>query len=281
MIHCKMYILKRGDFVLNWLEIYITLNVFIIGTLFGSFFTLATYRIPRKQDIVFKRSYCPNCQHELGFFDLIPVLSYIFVGGKCKYCKQKISIRYPLFELSNGLVFVCLYLLFGFSLYFFVICALYVYLFLLTGCYIMNKKMIKAKIIKLKNMEYVNSKSGVFIIEIAIAFALFVIFITSSYITSRNYINQSVYSVARSNAVTSCVKNVEIALGTNYDALNSFVTSETIDEIVYTTNISVYKYSDEYTNKKDYIKKVNANVEYMVNGKSFNFEINTLKKKVI
>jgi len=145
----------------------------------------------------------------------------------------------------------------------------------------MNKKMIKAKIIKLKNMEYVNSKSGVFIIEIAIAFALFVIFITSSYITSRNYINQSIYSVARSNAVTTCVKNVEIALGTNYDALNSFVTSETIDKIVYTTNISVYKYSDEYTNKKDYIKKVNANVEYMVDGKSFNFEINTLKKKVI
>ena len=267
--------------MLNWLEIYITFNVFIIGTLFGSFFTLATYRIPRKQDIVFKRSYCPNCRHELGFFDLIPVLSYIFVGGKCKYCKQKISIRYPLFELSNGLVFVCIYLLFGFSLYFFVICALYVYLFLLTGCYIMNKKMIKAKIIKLKNMEYVNSKSGVFIIEIAIAFALFVIFITSSYITSRNYINQSIYSVARSNAVTTCVKNVEIALGTNYDALNSFVTSETIDKIVYTTNISVYKYSDEYTNKKDYIKKVNANVEYMVDGKSFNFEINTLKKKVI
>ena len=59
---------------------------FIIGTLFGSFFTLATYRIPRKQDIMIKRSYCPNCKHELGFFDLIPILSYLFLGGKCKYC---------------------------------------------------------------------------------------------------------------------------------------------------------------------------------------------------
>jgi len=267
--------------VLNWLEIYITFNVFIIGTLFGSFFTLATYRIPRKQDIVFKRSYCPNCEHELKFFDLIPILSYIFVGGKCKYCKQKISIRYPLFELSNGLVFVCIYLLFGFSPYFFAICAMYIYLFLLTGCYIMNKKNIKTKICDLKNVESVSSKSGVFLIEIAIAFVLFGIFVTSSYITSRNYVNQSIYSVARSNAVTSCVKNLEIALGTNYDELNSFNNSETVDGVVYTTNISVYKYSDEYVDKKDYIKKINANVEYMVDGKTFNFEINTLKKKVI
>lgn len=267
--------------MLNWLEIYITFNVFIIGTLFGSFFTLATYRIPRKQDIVFKRSYCPNCQHELSFLDLIPVLSYIFVGGKCKYCKQKISIRYPLFELSNGLVFLGIYLLFGFTIYFFLTCFLYVYLFLLTGCYIMNKKMIKSNIDELKNIEYVKSKSGVFIIEIAIAFVLFGIFLVSSYVTSRNYLNQSVYSIARSSAVTSCIKNVEIALGTNYDALNSFASTETIDGVVYTTNISVYKYSDENTNKKDYIKKINANVEYVVEGKTFNFEINTLKKKVI
>lgn len=265
----------------NWLEIYIVCNIFIIGTLFGSFFTLATYRIPRKQDIVFKRSYCPNCGHELGFFDLIPILSYVFIGGKCKYCKQKISIRYPLFELSNGLIFVFIYMLFGFNLYFFISCALYVYLFLLTGCYIMNRKMIKSEISNLKKNKFSNSKTGVFIVEIAIAFVLFSIFVISSYITSRNYINQSVYSIARSNAVTSCVKNIEIALGTNYDSLNSFTNTDTINGIVYTTNISVYKYSDEYTNKKDYIKKINANVEYVLDGKTFNFEINTLKKKVI
>jgi len=145
----------------------------------------------------------------------------------------------------------------------------------------MNKKNIKTKICDLKNVESVSSKSGVFLIEIAIAFVLFGIFVTSSYITSRNYVNQSIYSVARSNAVTSCVKNLEIALGTNYDELNSFNNSETVDGVVYTTNISVYKYSDEYVDKKDYIKKINANVEYMVDGKTFNFEINTLKKKVI
>ncbi len=265
----------------DWLEIYITINVFIIGTLFGSFFTLATYRIPRKQDIVFKRSYCPNCEHELGFFDLIPVLSYIFLGGKCKYCKQKISIRYPLFELSNGAIFLFIYMIFGFNIYFIISCALYIYLFLLTGCYIMSNKMIKSKINNLKNNDCINSKSGVFIVEIAIAFVLFSVFTVSSYMTSRNYVNQSLYSISRGNAVTTCVKNLEIALGTNYDALSSFVNSETIEGIVYTTSISVYKYSDEYINKKDYIKKINAYVEYMVDGKTFNFEINTLKKKVI
>lgn len=265
----------------NWLEIYITFNIFIIGTLFGSFFTLATYRIPRKQDIVFKRSYCPNCQHELGFFDLVPVLSYVFLGGKCKYCKQKISIRYPLFELANGVVFASLYILFGFNIYFFIACALYIYLFILTGCYIMNKKMIQSEIVKIKNEECYSSKSGVFIVEIAIALVLFGIFITSSYITSRNYLNQSIQSIARSNAVASCVKNVEIALSTDYDALNSFINTETIDGVLYTTSVSVYKYSDEYTNKKDYIKKINANVEYVIDGKTFNFEIDTLKKKVI
>ena len=84
--------------------IYIT--IFIIGTLFGSFFTLATYRIPIKQDITHTHSYCPNCNSKLGFFELIPVLSYIFLGGKCRYCKEKIRIRYLLLEILTGIVFL-------------------------------------------------------------------------------------------------------------------------------------------------------------------------------
>jgi len=86
--------------------------IFIIGTLFGSFFTLAVYRIPLKQDITHKRSYCPNCNHKLSFLDMIPILSYIFLGGKCRYCKQKIRIRYLCLEILTGIVF----LLFGMSL---------------------------------------------------------------------------------------------------------------------------------------------------------------------
>lgn len=81
-------------------------SIFIIGTVFGSFFTLAVYRIPRKENITYVRSHCTNCNHKLGFLDLIPIFSYIFLGGKCRYCKEKIRIRYLLLEVFSGIVFL-------------------------------------------------------------------------------------------------------------------------------------------------------------------------------
>ena len=92
------------------------LLIFCIGALFGSFFTLAVYRIPIGQDITHTRSYCPNCNHKLGFWDMIPIFSYIFLGGKCRYCKQKIRPRYLLLEIFSGLVFVFFALSVKFSL---------------------------------------------------------------------------------------------------------------------------------------------------------------------
>src|SRR5574344_1653576 len=80
--------------------------IFLIGITFGSFFTLAVYRIPLGIDITHTISYCPNCNHRLSFFDMIPVFSYIFLGGKCRYCHQKIRIRYVLLEIFSGIVFV-------------------------------------------------------------------------------------------------------------------------------------------------------------------------------
>lgn len=88
------------------MNIYFYAIIFIIGTLFGSFYTLAVYRIPKGQDITHTHSYCPNCGNKLGFFELIPVLSYIFLGGKCKKCKQKIRIRYLILEILSGILFV-------------------------------------------------------------------------------------------------------------------------------------------------------------------------------
>ncbi len=82
------------------------LLIFCIGTLFGSFFTLAVYRLPLHQDITHKRSYCPNCNHKLGFWDMIPILSYLALGGKCRYCKQKIRIRYLFLEIFTGIIFL-------------------------------------------------------------------------------------------------------------------------------------------------------------------------------
>lgn len=82
--------------------------IFVIGTLFGSFFTLAVYRIPLGEDILLKRSFCPNCKAKLQFKDLIPILSYIALGGKCAYCGKKIRIRYLCLEILSGVVFLLL-----------------------------------------------------------------------------------------------------------------------------------------------------------------------------
>ena len=90
------------------MNIFLYVIIFITGTVFGSFYTLAVYRIPKNIDIIKKHSYCPNCEHKLGFWELIPVLSYILLGGKCKHCKQKIRIRYLILELLGGVSFVVL-----------------------------------------------------------------------------------------------------------------------------------------------------------------------------
>lgn len=82
------------------------LLIFCIGTVFGSFFTLAVYRIPLRQDITHTRSYCPKCNHKLSFWDMIPILSYMCLGGKCRYCKEPIRPRYLMLEVLSGIVFV-------------------------------------------------------------------------------------------------------------------------------------------------------------------------------
>ena len=98
------------------MDIFFYIIIFIIGTLFGSFYTLAIYRIPKGQDITHTHSYCPNCEHKLGFWDLIPVFSYIFLGGKCRYCKEKIRPRYFIIETISGIFFVLVAYLIGLSL---------------------------------------------------------------------------------------------------------------------------------------------------------------------
>lgn len=88
------------------MNIFLYTVIFIIGAFFGSFFTLAVYRIPKKEDILIKHSYCPNCNHKLGFFDLFPVFSYVVLKGKCRYCGNKIRPRYLILELLSGFTFL-------------------------------------------------------------------------------------------------------------------------------------------------------------------------------
>ena len=95
-------------------SIYIVL-IFVYGLLFGSFFNVVGYRIPNNMSIVKPGSFCPKCKHELKWYELIPVLSFLIQGGKCRKCKSRISLFYPAIELLTGFLFLISYLQFGFS----------------------------------------------------------------------------------------------------------------------------------------------------------------------
>lgn len=99
------------------MDILFYIIIFAIGITFGSFYTLAVYRIPKGQDITHTHSYCPNCNHKLNFIDLIPIFSYLFLGGKCRYCKSKIRPRYLMLEIISGLFFVIIAYLMNLSIY--------------------------------------------------------------------------------------------------------------------------------------------------------------------
>jgi leader peptidase (prepilin peptidase)/N-methyltransferase len=83
--------------------------VFMIGLLFGSFANVCIYRLPQRLSIIFPGSHCPSCQEALRPWHNIPLLSYLLLAGQCAMCKTTISPRYPLIELSNGLLYIFLY----------------------------------------------------------------------------------------------------------------------------------------------------------------------------
>ncbi|HDY75799.1 MAG TPA: prepilin peptidase [Candidatus Marinimicrobia bacterium] len=90
--------------------------VIIFGLMIGSFLNVCIYRIPREESIVYPRSRCPNCKHQLRFWENIPVLSYLFLRGQCSSCKTSISSRYIFVELLTALLFILLYNHYGWSL---------------------------------------------------------------------------------------------------------------------------------------------------------------------
>lgn len=89
---------------------------FIVGTCLGSFYNVLGLRLPNKESIIKPRSHCPNCGHQLSWKELIPIISYIFLRGKCKQCKEKISILYPFNEAFCGILFAVSFYSWGFSL---------------------------------------------------------------------------------------------------------------------------------------------------------------------
>ena len=89
--------------------------IFVIGAVIGSFLNVCIYRVPRNLSIISPASRCPSCNMPIKFYDNIPFLSYILLGGKCRVCKAGISFRYPLVELLNAVLFVFVVWRFGFA----------------------------------------------------------------------------------------------------------------------------------------------------------------------
>ncbi len=92
---------------------FIVISVFLLGLIVGSFLNVVIYRMPRGLSVVKPRSYCTKCGHKIRWYENIPVLSYIFLRGKCSSCGEKISVRYPLIEILTGLAAVAAYLKWG------------------------------------------------------------------------------------------------------------------------------------------------------------------------
>jgi prepilin signal peptidase PulO-like enzyme (type II secretory pathway) len=93
-------------------EILISVFVLLLGLCIGSFLNVVIYRLNENKSFLKGRSFCPSCKHKLIWKDLFPVFSYLYLVGKCRYCKTKISWQYPIVELATGIIF---FLIFNFS----------------------------------------------------------------------------------------------------------------------------------------------------------------------
>lgn len=88
----------------------------LIGFCIGSFLNVCIYRIPKKEDIVKLPSHCMSCGRQLKWYELIPVFSFLIQGGKCRECKTKLSIQYPIIELLNGILYLLIVYKFGYTM---------------------------------------------------------------------------------------------------------------------------------------------------------------------
>lgn len=89
--------------------------VFLYGIIIGSFLNVLIYRIPKKENIAIVRSHCMSCGYQLKWYDLIPLFSWLALRGRCRKCKEKISVQYPLIEGLNGVLYIIVFWKFGLS----------------------------------------------------------------------------------------------------------------------------------------------------------------------
>jgi len=99
------------------MEIFTVITLFIFGITIGSFLNVVIYRIPKGESIAFPSSHCQSCNTPLKWYHNIPIFSWLFLGGKCAFCRESISKQYPIVEFITGLIFIILYLKVGFEWY--------------------------------------------------------------------------------------------------------------------------------------------------------------------
>ncbi len=98
-------------------EVTLYVFIFFFGACIFSFLNVVIYRLPRNEDFITGRSKCPGCGHVLSFFDMVPILSWVVLGRKCRYCGDKISARYPVTEALGGIAGVACFWAFGPHIY--------------------------------------------------------------------------------------------------------------------------------------------------------------------
>lgn len=91
--------------------------IFLFGLLIGSFLNVCIYRLPRNLSVVRPSSMCPHCRAKIRWYDNVPLLSFLILGGRCRICRNKISLRYPMVELLGGLSLWVAFRVFGLSAY--------------------------------------------------------------------------------------------------------------------------------------------------------------------
>ena len=96
---------------------------FVFGAVIGSFLNVCIYRIPAKISIAWPSSHCPKCKNKIKWYDNIPILSYIILRGKCRHCKEKISLQYPIVELLTAVLTTLFFFIFGLTTWTF--CAIF------------------------------------------------------------------------------------------------------------------------------------------------------------
>ncbi len=109
-----------------------TFYLFILGLLFGSFYYCMGVRLSNNESLIHPSSHCDFCNHRLGILDLIPIFSFVFLKGKCRYCQKKLPLDSLLFELLTGLLFSFSYVKFHFSYEFFILLSSLVVLIFIT-----------------------------------------------------------------------------------------------------------------------------------------------------